>query len=55
MLINLYDLSGRKISEHDLSNSSRISTINVQGISKGIYLVNIHSENARMSTKLILD
>lgn len=51
----IYDLSGRKISEYDLSNSSRIKTINVQGIAKGVYLVNIHSENAKISTKLILD
>tara|TARA_R110002049_G_scaffold70608_3_gene182352 strand:+ start:2937 stop:4808 length:1872 start_codon:yes stop_codon:yes gene_type:complete len=51
----IYDLSGRKISEYDLSNSSKTKTINVVGMAKGVYLVNIHSENAKISKKLILD
>ena len=51
----IYDLSGRKISEYDLSNSSKTKTINIVGMAKGVYLVNIHSENAKISTKLVLD
>ncbi len=50
----VYDLSGRLISEHDLSNSTRTKTINVIGVSKGIYFVNIFSENASITRKIIL-
>ncbi len=51
----IYDLSGRLINKYDISNNSRTKTINVTGVSKGIYFVNIHSENAMITRKMVLD
>ncbi|GAA4966045.1 hypothetical protein GCM10023315_14040 [Algibacter aquimarinus] len=51
----IYDVSGRQISEYDLSEASRIKNINVQGLSGGVYIINIHSDNAKTSKKLMLD
>lgn len=59
-LINLeraviYDISGRLISEYDISNTSRTKTIDVTGVSTGIYFVNIFSDRAMITRKVILD
>ena len=59
-LINLekvviYDISGRLISEYDMTNSSRIKTINLVGVSKGMYFINIQSKRGRITKKLILE
>ena len=51
----IYDISGRLISEHDLSETSRIKSINVQNLAKGIYVINIHSNTASISKKLVLE
>ncbi|GAA3595413.1 T9SS type A sorting domain-containing protein [Flavivirga amylovorans] len=51
----IYDLSGRLINEYDISNASRTKSIDVTGVSKGIYFVNIHSERAMITRKMILD
>tara|TARA_R110000868_G_scaffold176301_2_gene413810 strand:+ start:1628 stop:3484 length:1857 start_codon:yes stop_codon:yes gene_type:complete len=51
----IYDISGRQISEYDLSETSRIKNINIQNFSKGIYIVSIHTNKASISKKLILD
>lgn len=51
----IYDIRGRLISEYDMRNSARIKTINIVGVSKGMYFVNIHSEKAMITKKLILD
>ena len=51
----IYDIGGRLISEYDLSNSSRTKAIPTQGISKGIYFVNIHSDLASITKKIILE
>ncbi|TGV01977.1 T9SS type A sorting domain-containing protein [Flavivirga rizhaonensis] len=51
----IYDLSGRLINEYDISNTTRTKTIDVTGVSKGIYFVNIHSESAMITRKMILD
>ncbi len=51
----IYDISGRLISNVDISNTSRIKTIDVTGVSKGVYFVNIHSDNAMITRKMILD
>lgn len=52
---SIYDVSGRLISEHDISNTSRIKTIDLTGVSKGIYFVNIHSENNMITKKIVLE
>ena len=51
----VYDLSGRMISEFNISGASRTNTINLIGVSKGIYLLNIHSENAFVTKKIVLE
>lgn len=51
----IFDLSGRKISEFDLSGSSKTKPMNLTGLSKGIYLINIHSDRAFITKKLILE
>ncbi len=51
----IYDISGRLISEHDISNASKTKTIEILSASKGIYFVNIHSDSAMITRKMILD
>lgn len=51
----IYDISGRLISEYDITNASRTKTINVANVSKGVYFVNIHSDNAMVTKRVILD
>ncbi|MCF7566972.1 T9SS type A sorting domain-containing protein [Sabulilitoribacter arenilitoris] len=51
----IYDISGRLISEHDISNASNTKTIDMQDASKGIYFVNIHSDLAVITKKIVLD
>ncbi|MFD1161558.1 T9SS type A sorting domain-containing protein [Hwangdonia seohaensis] len=51
----IYDISGRLISEHDISNQSNTKTIKMNGASKGVYFVNIHSDLAVITKKMVLD
>ncbi len=53
--VEIYDLSGRKIAEYDLSNSQKTKNFSVLGMAKGVYLVNIYSENAKISNKLVIE
>jgi hypothetical protein len=50
----VYDLSGRLISEYKVLNASRNKTINLNNISKGIYLVNIHSDKTFITKKMMV-
>ncbi|HEX9601912.1 MAG TPA: T9SS type A sorting domain-containing protein [Mariniflexile sp.] len=59
-LINLdkivvYDVRGRLISQHDMTNSSKIQTINLFGVSKGLYFVKILSERAEITKKILIE
>ncbi|GAA4944662.1 hypothetical protein GCM10023314_17100 [Algibacter agarivorans] len=51
----VFDVSGRLIVKRDISNTSGLTTIGLAGVSKGIYFVNIHSETAFITKKLILE
>ncbi|MCF6294349.1 MAG: T9SS type A sorting domain-containing protein [Flavobacteriaceae bacterium] len=51
----VYDISGRLISTHDISDGLNIKTINLESISKGMYFVSIYSENAVVTKKIILE
>ncbi|MFI1772899.1 T9SS type A sorting domain-containing protein [Thalassobellus citreus] len=51
----IYDVSGRLISNINISDTSRIKEINLTGITKGMYFVNIHSENAMITKKIIFE
>ena len=51
----LYDISGRLISEYDLSHNVRTKPISLTGVSKGVYFISIHSERAFITKKIILE
>ena len=51
----VYDMSGRLIFEMTLSGASETSTVNLTGMAKGMYLVNIYSDHAFVTKKLILE
>ncbi|MFI0428813.1 T9SS type A sorting domain-containing protein [Mariniflexile sp. HMF6888] len=59
-LINLdkivvYDVRGRLISQHDMTNASKTQTINLLGVSKGLYFVKILSESAEITKKILIE
>jgi hypothetical protein len=51
----VYDIGGRLISSHDISNGPKTKTINLMGASKGIYFVNIYSDKAVITKKMVLE
>lgn len=51
----VYDLSGRLISEFNISGASKTNTINLLGVSKGVYFLNIHSENGFITKKIVVE
>ena len=51
----IYDISGRLVSNFDVSETSRRKTINLINVSKGMYFVNIHFENRYITKKLIIN
>ena len=51
----VYDMSGRLISEINLSGASETSSINLTGMAKGMYLVNIHYDQSAITRKLIIE
>ena len=51
----IYDISGRLISKYDISITSSRKTINLVGVSKGVYFVNIYSEAAFITRKIVID
>jgi len=51
----IYDIRGRLMAKFDMTNASRIKTINLQGASKGMYFVNIYSDKAMITKKIILE
>lgn len=51
----IYDVSGRLMLNLNMSDSSYDTTVNVSGWSRGIYFVNIQSENTSISKKIILE
>lgn len=50
----LYDMSGRIIAEYPILNND-VNTINLSGVSKGIYFINILSKNTVITKKIILE
>jgi Secretion system C-terminal sorting domain/IPT/TIG domain len=51
----IYDISGRLISTHDISDGLNIKTIPLNNVSRGMYFVSIYSENAVITKKIILE
>lgn len=50
----LYDLSGRKVVEYDISSGSKLKSIDVSGVSSGVYFVKIASDEASTTRKLAI-
>lgn len=55
--IVVFDVSGRLVSEKNYANTQSNATkvINLEAMSKGVYFVNIHSDVAKITRKLVLD
>lgn len=51
----LYDLSGRNIVSYDISKGSKLKAINLSGVSSGVYFVNIASDEASITRKLVIE
>jgi hypothetical protein len=51
----IYDISGRLISENDLSNSSTTKSLSLVEVSNGIYFVNIHSDTVFITKKIVIE
>lgn len=52
---SLYDISGRHIIEFDISNGSKLKTINLETVSSGVYFIIIASNEASTTRKLIIE
>ncbi|PWH83670.1 hypothetical protein DIS18_03700 [Algibacter marinivivus] len=53
--VEIYDISGRLVSDIDVSETARTKTINMHNASKGVYFVNIYSEGRFITKKLIIN
>lgn len=51
----VYDISGRNVVEYDISNGSKIKSIDVSGISRGVYFIKIASDEASITRKLVIE
>jgi hypothetical protein len=51
----IYDVSGRLILQQDVSNDSSLTTIDLTGVSKGVYFINLLSDNGIITSKLLVD
>lgn len=50
----LYDINGRLIISQNLDSSNSINSINVSGMSSGIYIIKIYNDNQIKTQKLII-
>lgn len=53
--VSIYDISGRKIQDIKKTNSSSLSSINFENLSKGIYFIKVISENGQLIKKVVKD
>ncbi|MGB5419424.1 T9SS type A sorting domain-containing protein [Algibacter sp.] len=51
----IYDVSGRVVAQQDFSNGSRLNSISLTNVSKGVFFVTIHSDVTYITKKLIVD
>lgn len=51
----LFDLSGRNIVEYNISQGAKLKTINLSGITSGVYFVKITSDEASVTRKLVIE
>ena len=53
--LSIFELSGRKIADFELLGSSNTKELNLENLSKGIYLINIQADNGFVIKKLVLE
>jgi len=53
--LTIFEMSGRKIADFDLSGNSKTKVVNFQNVSKGMYLISIYSDEGFVTKKLILE
>ena len=53
--LTIFEMSGRKIADFDLSGNSKTKVVNFQNVSKGMYLISIYSDQGFVTKKLILE
>ncbi|MCB0400320.1 MAG: zinc-dependent metalloprotease [Winogradskyella sp.] len=54
-IVTLYDIQGRIVREKTLDTSSVINTLNVNGLSSGVYIVKVSNRSQLKVKKVILD
>ena len=52
--VGLFNILGGKILDTELDNSTNSHKISVNGISKGIYILELESSNERLTKKLLI-
>ena len=52
---NLYDVNGRLISSYHLEDTSKRNEIDLSNIAKGVYFLNIYSDAAFITKKIVLE
>ncbi|WP_198513439.1 T9SS type A sorting domain-containing protein [Confluentibacter lentus] len=50
----IYDINGRLISEYNISNPSKVKTIDLLNVSKGMYFLKIKSDTAEVTKKVMV-
>lgn len=55
LTISLHDLNGRVIWEQRLSSSSQEGTIAVDGLANGLYLLQLQTDNATITKKVVIE
>mgnify|MGYP001435695674 CR=1 FL=1 len=52
--VSLYNILGRKVLDTSLNNNANTQTISTLGMASGIYVIELESENDRLTKKLII-
>ena len=52
--VNLYNILGGKVLETVLNNSNNIRRLSIDSLSKGIYIIELQSDNDRLTKKLLI-
>jgi len=52
--VNLYNILGGKVIETVLNNSNNIHRLSIDSLSKGIYIIELQSDNDRLTKKLLI-
>lgn len=53
--VDVFDVSGRLISSINAFTTSGIKTINLLGLTKGVYFINLYDSNRMTTKKMIIE